>query len=746
MSLICGRDLWRYIHTCICLPRDSLKSWRRILGLMVVVTLIIFLFNLKMLNFGNDKEHQRLKPASSGYTGKTKSTARCNQVTPHRVKMNCEKWVVVTTIFNLTDAVKDLLKMPKWCMVLVGDKKGPKEVPSFPNLIFLDVAWQERCPYHICQHIPWNHFSRKNIGFMYAVANGAKWIYDTDDDNFPKFPKAEPLLDSSIRFDLIQVPGHVYNPYIPYIKPNTTFWPRGLPLDKIKDSDTKNMKVIGTVKPEKVAVINYLAQTDPDVDAIYRLTQKIPFQFEMVEKYYALPHYIMSPYNAQATMHAQFAFWGLLLPASVDMRVTDIWRSYFTQRLVWDTDGHIAFGPPYVNQIRNAHSYMVDFHNEMDVYLKTSRLIKFLVNWIPKTVSLAQNMIDLYIELYQIDIIGRADIDLAIAWIRDLECVGYTFPPVKVAKDYVYLIQGASVTMLDQLVSNSNRDVLWLTYETESGDLYRPNSTWTSGRNLQLEHAVERGSRMSEKGYKYFIFLDDDAKLSFNTNGRRWKDEGGCNSDVVWTCFEQFLGAHEPAVSYPFYTYTGHFYDKNSMVNTNYHIDPMMVAFHRDTLSFLLPYSTEFEAQSWWASGVICAGLANMLYSTNKFQFNVLHSINLRPNHPGNTKYKTDRNQPGQLQFLLSALLPTVDGKPNPLLNSTSPRLAPRINGKPNLKKNKTYIVDYAFIKKYFKLDHKFSQSRLNWLKNPVIKRILFGGKDVTEFDNSFNPDYSYPI
>ncbi|XP_064631677.1 uncharacterized protein LOC135489968 [Lineus longissimus] len=720
-------------------------SFKTVLRILVYVTLIFFVFNHWILKFGNGKVHQRFEPVSDRHTGKTKSY---DKVTPHRAQMTCDKWVVVTTTFNLTDAVKDLLKMPKWCLVLVSDNKGPiTVVPSFPNLIFLDVAWQERCPYHICQHIPWNHFSRKNIGFMYAVANGAKWIYDTDNDIFPKFPESEPLLDSSIEFDLIQVAGHVYNPYIPYIKPNTTFWPRGLPLDKIKDSNTKNMKVIGTVKPEKIAVINYLAQTYPDVDAIYRLTQKIPFQFEMVEKYHALPHFIMSPYNAQATMHAQFAFWGLLLPASVDGRVSDIWRSYFTQRLVWDTDGHIAFGPPYVNQIRNAHSYMVDFHNEIDVYYKTSRLINFLVNWIPKTVSLAQNMIDLYTELYQIDIVGRTDIDLAIAWIRDLECVGYTFPPVKVAKDYVYLIQGASVTMLDQLVSNSNRDVLWLTYSSESGDLYWPNSTWTTGRNLLLEHAVERGSRMSKKGYNYFIFLDDDTTLSFSNDGRRWKSERGCNSDVVWTCFEQFLGAHEPAISYPYYTLQGHhFYNKTSLVNTNYHFDAMMVAYHRDTLSFLLPYSTEFEAQSWWASSVINNGLANMLYSSSRYQYNVLHSANSRPGHKGNTKYKVDNNRSTQLQFLLSALLLIVDGKPNPLLNSTSPNLQWRIHGKPNLKKNKTYTVDYAFIKKYFKLDHKFTQSRLNWLQKSVIKRILFRGKDVTEFDNSFNPDYSYPV
>ncbi|VDM75263.1 unnamed protein product [Strongylus vulgaris] len=32
---------------------------------------------------------------------------------------------------------------------------------------------------------PENSYTRKNIGYLYAIKNGAKWIYDTDDDNKP---------------------------------------------------------------------------------------------------------------------------------------------------------------------------------------------------------------------------------------------------------------------------------------------------------------------------------------------------------------------------------------------------------------------------------------------------------------------------------------------------------------------------------------------------------------------------------
>ena len=40
-----------------------------------------------------------------------------------------------------------------------------------------------------------------------------------------------------------------------------------------------------------------------------------------------------SPYNAQATLHFEDAFWGLYLPVTVAGRVSDILRSYVMQSL-----------------------------------------------------------------------------------------------------------------------------------------------------------------------------------------------------------------------------------------------------------------------------------------------------------------------------------------------------------------------------------------------------------------------------
>ena len=55
---------------------------------------------------------------------------------------------------------------------------------------------------------------------------------------------------------------------------------------------------------DPVLVRQYLAQLDPDVDAIYRLTDKLPFYFPRTRRGYSLPVGTFVPYNAQATMHS----------------------------------------------------------------------------------------------------------------------------------------------------------------------------------------------------------------------------------------------------------------------------------------------------------------------------------------------------------------------------------------------------------------------------------------------------------
>ena len=367
------------------------------------------------------------------YSGDRKlpdSPAACRPFNQGASGRHCERWIVVTSIHPATDCLRTIASLEGWCMVVVADRKGPVSM-EVANVDYVTVLQQERCGYRICRSTPWNHFGRKNIGYLYAIEHGAKWIYDTDDDNQPLAGKVPVLDDTGPRLRHVSLAADVWNPY-PAFGSDAEIWPRGFPLSRITDEATKKTSVEGEADRGQLGVVQFLAQHDPDVDAIYRLTRKLPYDFSTEPRGLVVPSGTLSPYNAQATLHFSHAFWGLLLPITVHGRVSDIWRSYFTQRLLWDTGKHLAFFSPFVVQYRNPHNYLADFDSEMDLYYKTETLIKFLKEWAPAdaSASLEQRLLDMQIQLYEHGFVEAQDVELTVAWIQDLRCLQYTFPKV----------------------------------------------------------------------------------------------------------------------------------------------------------------------------------------------------------------------------------------------------------------------------------------------------------------------------
>ena len=70
---------------------------------------------------------------------------------------------------------------------------------------------------------------------------------------------------------------------------------------------------------------------------------------------------VYSPFNSQNTLFHKSAFFTLWLPVSVAFRVTDIWRSYFAQKLIHLIGNNVAFYPVNAVQNRNPHNYLNDF-------------------------------------------------------------------------------------------------------------------------------------------------------------------------------------------------------------------------------------------------------------------------------------------------------------------------------------------------------------------------------------------------
>ena len=119
------------------------------------------------------------------------------------------------------------------------------------------------------------------------------------------------------------------------------------------------------------------------MDAIYRLTMPNPFNFAVPEvvKQIMIPEGSFTPLNAQACLYKQSAFFMLLLPVTVQGRVSDIWRSYFGQRLLQDIGVRVLYGETLVDHFRNAHEYLGDLSAQAPLYAQSGELVKFLHEW-----------------------------------------------------------------------------------------------------------------------------------------------------------------------------------------------------------------------------------------------------------------------------------------------------------------------------------------------------------------------------
>ena len=90
---------------------------------------------------------------------------------------------------------------------------------------------------------------------------------------------------------------------------------------------------------------------DPDMDAIFRLTRKVTLtpldvKFDPAAPPVFLPEGVFAPFNSQNTLFHYEALWALYLPITPTIRITDIWRGYWAQRLLWEIGGHLGFFPP----------------------------------------------------------------------------------------------------------------------------------------------------------------------------------------------------------------------------------------------------------------------------------------------------------------------------------------------------------------------------------------------------------------
>jgi len=329
-----------------------------------------------------------------------------------------KRFVVITTIFPPSGAVRSFSKLIDWQLIVAGDRKTPSDWSCGPAL-FLSLGDQERSDFSLGKALPQNHYCRKMMGYLKAMELGADSIADTDDDNLPKPRWGFPDFDGS--FLVSGSKPRFVNIYRSFT--DMHIWPRGFPLDLLSAKESVISEDELSEKDLKVGVWQGLADGDPDVDAVYRLTSNEPCTFN-VRREVVLGNGYVSPFNSQNTMFRRELFPLLYLPGFVTFRFTDILRSLVAQPIMWSKGYLLGFSNATVVQERNPHDYMRDFESEIPCYLHSKKAVKIVSDAITPDSSIAENLREAYRALLKNNIVVEKEIDLLSAWLRDLEGLG----------------------------------------------------------------------------------------------------------------------------------------------------------------------------------------------------------------------------------------------------------------------------------------------------------------------------------
>jgi hypothetical protein len=322
------------------------------------------------------------------------------------------KYIVITTINEPSDAVVAYSKMNDHQLIVIGDNKTPKRW-TCKNVEYVSVSKQKKLDFELINILPYNHYSRKMIGYLIAIKAGAQFIIDTDDDNIPKEKWTFPEFTSSYEF----LPNNMGFINIYQLFTKKKIWPRGLPLNYINDQCDLENVIRNRIC--KVGIWQGLADEDPDVDAIYRLTNDSLTFFDEREPV-VLGEGTISPFNTQNTIIRKELFPLLYLPTYVSFRFTDIMRGIIAQPIMWLYGYQLGFIKATVIQKRNAHDLMKDFISEIPMYQQTEKVYDIVLKSISYNTSIENNLYNSYEALLKENIVCKAELTSLNAWLVDI--------------------------------------------------------------------------------------------------------------------------------------------------------------------------------------------------------------------------------------------------------------------------------------------------------------------------------------
>ena len=350
-----------------------------------------------------------------------------------------DKWIVITvfnppssSIFNLVKTFQD------YKIVIIGNNQSNdnewKIFGSSKRIFYLSIETQNNLNYTILKFFKPNSYFRKSVGYLYAIQNGAKEIYELDEElEFNNYHFTNNNIEKQYISYVSRKDNIMINPY-PFFG-YTNIWPRGFKINDIGRQTKNNFYLINSTNLFlKPLIFQGLINFFPDIDSIFSLTRiklENTFDFKISDSYPLLyfPNNFI-PINSKNTKYLYEIFPLLIFPISFDENISDIWRGYLMQYFAWIIRGGVIYHitSAFRQSFKNGnHSF---FKEKKNFYLLNKFLDFLNVQNLnnsgseKNTLEILNNSLKMLIDN---NIFEKIDEKIYHAYLKDLNNIGYNF-------------------------------------------------------------------------------------------------------------------------------------------------------------------------------------------------------------------------------------------------------------------------------------------------------------------------------
>jgi len=91
------------------------------------------------------------------------------------------------------------------------------------------------------------------------------------------------------------------------------------------------------------------------------------------------------------------------------------------QPILWSAGYSLGFTCATVVQDRNKHHYLSDFESEIPCYLYAEKILNVVEGGVSSCYSIETNLVNAYESLIRHDLIAKCEMELVLAWVRDIQ-------------------------------------------------------------------------------------------------------------------------------------------------------------------------------------------------------------------------------------------------------------------------------------------------------------------------------------